>query len=149
MLVVVMMMAVAMIVAMVIMPVIMGMIVATAAGVSVNVPLGLHGEDVARLRRMGMTVVVMPMMVMMVPVVVLMVPMPMGVAMVMSRDRAVAIGAALGVEGRLDGDNPGAEATHHVLDDVIAADPEARAHDLRRQVAISQMPGDADHVVGV
>ena len=147
MLVVVMVMAVALSVAMVIMPVIVGMIVAAAAGVVVHVPLGLHGEDVA-LRRVGMTVVVMSMVVMMVSVAVG-VPMPMGVAMVMSRDRAVAIGTALGIEGRLDGDDLGAKAAHHVLDDVIPADSEARSHDLRRQVAISQVPGDPDHMVGV
>ncbi len=59
------------------------------------------------------------------------------------------IGAAFGIEGRLDLDDAGAETLHHRLDDVIAADTQALGHDLRRQVAVAEMPGDPDQMMRV
>ncbi len=52
------------------------------------------------------------------------------------------IGAAFGIERRLDLDDAGAESRHHRLNDVVAANPQALRHDLRRQMAIAEMPGD-------
>src|SRR5882757_3867760 len=52
------------------------------------------------------------------------------------------IGAAFGIERRLDLDDAGAEPGHHRLDDVVAADAQALRHDLGRQMAIAEMSGD-------
>jgi hypothetical protein len=46
--------------------------------------------------------------------------------------RRRSIGAAFGIERRLDRDHLGAEPLHHRLDHVIAANAQASAHDLRR-----------------
>ncbi len=122
-----------------------------------------HRQHVPRLGGMGVPVIVgMPMIVgmtvMMVTVgmamvmaVVVRVRMTVTVrmTMVVAGHRAVAIGPALRIEGRLDGHHPRAEPAHHVLDHVIAADPEAIAHDLRRQMPVPEVPGDANHVVGI
>ena len=62
---------------------------------------------------------------------------------------AAGIGAAFGIERRLDLDHARAEPLHHRLDDVIAPDPQALGHDLRRQVAVAEMPGDPDQMVRV
>ena len=59
---------------------------------------------------------------------------------------AAGIGAAFGIERRLDLDHAGAEPLHHRLDDVIAPDPQALGHDLRRQMAVAEMPGDPDQM---
>jgi CRP-like cAMP-binding protein len=52
------------------------------------------------------------------------------------------IGAAFGIERRLDLDDAGAEPGHHRLDDVVAADAQALRHNLGRQMAVAEMPGD-------
>ena len=52
------------------------------------------------------------------------------------------IGAALGIERRLDLDDARAQPLHHRLDNVIAPDPQTVAHDLRRQMAVAEMPGE-------
>jgi hypothetical protein len=65
------------------------------------------------------------------------------------RVAAAGIGAAFGIERRLDLDYPGAKAFHHRLDDVIAPDPQAFRHDLRRQMAVAEMPGDPNQVLRV
>ena len=54
------------------------------------------------------------------------------------------IGAAFGIERCLDLDNARAQPLHHRLDDVIPADAQPLAHDLRRQMAVAEMPGDPD-----
>ena len=59
------------------------------------------------------------------------------------------IGAAFGIERRLDLDHARAQAIHHRLDDVIAPDPQAFCHDLRRQVTIAEMPGNANQMARV
>ena len=56
------------------------------------------------------------------------------------------IGAAFGIERRLDLDDARAEALHHRLDHVIPADAKALRHDLGRQMAVAEMPGDANQV---
>ena len=52
------------------------------------------------------------------------------------------IGAAFGIERRLDLDDARAQPRHHRLDDVVATNPQAFRHDLRRQMAVAEMPGD-------
>lgn len=59
------------------------------------------------------------------------------------------IGTALGIEWRFDLDNARAQPLHHILDDMIAADSQRASHDLRRQMAIAEMPGNANEVVRV
>ena len=63
--------------------------------------------------------------------------------------RGTGIGAALGIERRLDLDHAGAQTLDHRLDDVIAADAQAFRHDLRRQMTVAEMPGDPDQVMRV
>ena len=59
------------------------------------------------------------------------------------------IGAALGIERRLDLDDSRAQPLHHRLDDVIPADAQPLPHDLRRQMAVAEMPGDADQMLRI
>ena len=59
------------------------------------------------------------------------------------------IGAAFGIERRLDLDHAGAQTRHHRLDDVVAADAQRLRHDLRRQMAVAEMPGDADQMLRI
>ena len=65
------------------------------------------------------------------------------------RMAAAGIGAAFGIERRLDLDDAGPEPFHHRLDDVIAPDPQAFRHDLGRQMAVAEMPGDPNQVLRI
>ena len=56
---------------------------------------------------------------------------------------AVVVGAALGLEGRLNGCHARAQPAQHVLDHAVAADAQAVADDLQLGVAIAEMPGEA------
>src|SRR5262245_60078360 len=82
-----------------------------------------------------MMVVMIVTVMMVMAVIVVMMPMIMrvivvAVVMVAVRMRfSGGIGAALGIERRLDLDDARAEALHHVLDDVIAADAQRLGHD--------------------
>src|SRR5436309_3261295 len=62
---------------------------------------------------------------------------------------AAAIGAALGIERRLDLDHPGAEPFDHRFDDVVAPDPQASGHDLRQQMTVAEMPGEANQMLWI
>ena len=44
--------------------------------------------------------------------------------------------------------NP-AQADNHLLDDMVWPDAQPIATDLRRQMPIAQMPGDADELVSI
>lgn len=57
---------------------------------------------------------------------------------------AADIRSALGIERRLDLHDARAETTHHILDDMIAADTQPLGHQLRRQMTIAEMPCDAN-----
>jgi hypothetical protein len=59
------------------------------------------------------------------------------------------IGAAFRIERRFDLDHARAEPFHHRLDDVIAPDTQALGHDLRRQMAIAEMPGDPNQMMRI
>jgi hypothetical protein len=83
------------------------------------------------------------MMMMMIIGVILVMPM---IVMGMT---GIGVSAAFGIERRLDLDHARAEARHHGLDDVIAADAQGLGHDLRRQMPIAEMPGDADQMMRI
>ena len=59
------------------------------------------------------------------------------------------IGAALRIERRFDLDHPRTQPLHHRFDHVIAPDSQAAPGDLRRQVAIAEMPGDANQMLRI
>ncbi len=87
----------------------------------------------------AMTVVTM----IMVVVVVIMMIMTM-------RDMATAgIGSAFRIERRFDDGDARAKAAHHILDDMIAANAEALADDLGRQMPVAEMPGDPHEMVWI
>ena len=54
------------------------------------------------------------------------------------------IGAAFGIEGRLERDHPGPETLGHRLDDGIAADAQRSWHEFGHEMAVAEVPGDAD-----
>src|SRR4051812_9502888 len=89
-------------------------------------------------------VMVMTVVIVMTVIVVMIMPMVMVVVCVVTIVRGMGgrIGAALGIERRLDLDNARAQPLHHFLDDVIAPDAQAPAHDLGRQMTVAEMPGD-------
>src|ERR1700681_564957 len=59
------------------------------------------------------------------------------------------IGAALGIERCLDLDHARAQTFDHRLDDVVAPYPQALRGDLRRQMAVAEMPGDAHQMLRI
>lgn len=58
------------------------------------------------------------------------------------------VGAALGIEGRFDPADLAAKANHHFLDHVIAADAQPPPDDLHRQMAIAEVPGELEQMIG-
>jgi hypothetical protein len=81
--------------------------------------------------------------------------MGMGVIVMGVRGRAMIMGAASGVsaalriERRFYGDDVAAQAARHILDDGVAADAQAAPRQLRRQVAVAEMPRDAKKRLGI
>jgi hypothetical protein len=65
------------------------------------------------------------------------------------RVKGFGIGAALGIERRFDFDHASPQALDHRLDHVVAADSQAFGHDLGRQMAVTQMPGDPNQMLRV
>ena len=59
------------------------------------------------------------------------------------------ISAGVGLEGRLDMAHLRAEATHHVLQHMVATDAQAIGEDLRRGMAIADVIGDAGELARV
>jgi len=59
------------------------------------------------------------------------------------------IGAGLGVERGLDLGDPGAAVARHVFDDGVAANAQLLPDDLRRQMAIAEMVGEAHELAQV
>jgi hypothetical protein len=62
---------------------------------------------------------------------------------------SIGIGAAFGIEWRLDLDHARAEPLHHRLDDMVAPDPQAPRGDLGRQMAVAEMPGDPNQMLRI
>lgn len=98
---------------------------------------------------MAVMVVAMMIMVILTMVVVMIAVIAMRMVVVAVRVAGIGVSAAFGIERRLDLDHARAEAFHHGLDDVVAADAQSFGHDLRRQMAIAEMPGDADEVMRI
>jgi len=59
------------------------------------------------------------------------------------------IGAAFGIERCLDLDDPSAEPLQHIRDDVVAPDTQRPGGDLRRQMAIPEVPSQPDHMLRI
>jgi len=59
------------------------------------------------------------------------------------------IGAPFGVERCFDLGDSCAQPLRHFLDDVIAPDAQAPCRDLRRQMPVAEMPGEANQMLGV
>jgi hypothetical protein len=64
--------------------------------------------------------------------------------MFMARMAVVAVGSSLGLEGHYNSSNLCPEALQHVFDDVVGPDSQNLMSNVRRQMPISQMPGDSD-----
>ena len=56
--------------------------------------------------------------------------------------RGRVVGAALGLERRVDGDDLGAEALQQRLDRRIALEPQPALQNLHRHMAVAEMPGE-------
>ena len=104
---------------------------------------------------MSMGVVVMmvvaTMLVMMVMVVIMSMIMR-GMLLTASFGRrmpATLIGAAFGIERRLDLDHTRAEPPNHRLDDMVAPDSQAFWHDLGRQMPVAEMPAEPHQMLRV
>jgi|SRR6516162_9998132 len=57
--------------------------------------------------------------------------------------RSTGVGAKFRVERCLEPGDPAAEPRHHLGNDMILANAQAVADDLNRQMAVAEMPGDA------
>ena len=62
---------------------------------------------------------------------------------------AAGIGAAFGIERRLDLDHARSQSLHHCLDDMVAADAQAFTDDLRRQMPVAEVPGYSDQMMRI
>jgi hypothetical protein len=87
--------------------------------------------------------------VMPMPVVVMRLVVAPMVVVPMILAGAGGISAAFGIERRLDLDYARAKPLHHLLDHVVAPDAQTPGHDLRRQMAVAEMPSDPDQVVRI
>jgi hypothetical protein len=121
------------------------MMIVTAMLVMDMLVMAMTGMTV---RVMAVAMVVVPMIVVTVSIIVMsmimMTVMPMSGRLMRS-----GIGAAFGIERRFDLDDLGAKTLHHLLDDMIAADAQALGHDLRRQMAIAEMPCEPHQMAGI
>ena len=59
------------------------------------------------------------------------------------------ISAALWIERRFDFDHPRAQSLDHRFDDMVAPNPQTPSGDLRRHMAIAEVPGEANQVLCV
>ena len=65
------------------------------------------------------------------------------------RMAVAAVSAAFGLKSGLHLDEVRSETTKHVLDDMVRPDAKDLVPDLRRQMPVSQMPGEAHELLGV
>jgi len=59
------------------------------------------------------------------------------------------IGAAFGIERRFDFDHPRAQPHHHFLDHMVTPDAQRFGQNLRRQMTVAEMPGDANQMLRI
>jgi hypothetical protein len=92
-------------------------------------------------------------MVMMVTVLVMTCVIMAGVIVRFARRRVcvatTVISATFGIEWRFDLDHARAQSLHHRLDDMVAPDTQAPRRDLRRQMAVAEMPGDPNQMLRI
>ena len=69
--------------------------------------------------------------------------------MTMAGMTAAGISAAFGIERRVNDNDSRAESANHVLDHMIAPDAQALADNLRRQMAVAEMPGDPHQMIRI
>jgi len=101
---------------------------------------------------MAVVVAMMVTVVMLAVIVALMIMFGMIVTRVVMRFVRMTLSgirATFRIERCFDLNHPRAEPLHHVFDDVIAPDPQSFARDLRRQMPVAEMPGDANQMLRV
>lgn len=102
---------------------------------------------------MGVIVIAMIVVVMIVSIIMTVRRMPVIVtkSRVMARgmDMSVGVSPAFRVERCLDFDDARAEPAHHVFDHMIAPDAQALRRDLRRQMPVAEVPGDAHQMMRI
>jgi hypothetical protein len=62
---------------------------------------------------------------------------------------SIGIGPTFGIEWRFDLDHACAQPLHHRLDDMVTPDTQASRRDLRRQMAVAEMPGDPNQMLRI
>ena len=65
------------------------------------------------------------------------------------RRAGTGVSATFGVERRFNLDHPRTKPLDHALNDMIAANSQSPRRDLRRQMAITEMPGDANQMLRI
>jgi len=98
---------------------------------------------------MTMCVVMVMFMIMIMIMAVMVVVMVVRVALIVMIMAAAGIGAAFRIERRVDLDHPGAKPLGHVGDDMIVTNAQGFAQNLRRQMPIAEMPGDAHQMMRI
>src|SRR5947209_14424711 len=98
---------------------------------------------------MGGMVMGMMVMTVMIVIVLVMPMVVMPVIIVTMRMAGIRVSAAFRIERRLDLDDARTKALHHRLNDMVAANAQALGHQLRRQMTIAEMPGNADEMVRI
>jgi hypothetical protein len=97
----------------------------------------------------AMIMAVRVMMVVVIAVIMVMMIMRPMIMCIICRVSVTFVGAAFRIERRLDLDHASAEPSHHVLDDMIAANAQSAPGDLSRQMAVAEMPGDANQMLRI
>ena len=131
---------------------------AASASVEKSCPLP-GGSFVFMSMGMAVVMVVITMLVVMMLVVVVMVMAVIAAIMimfgmivtrmVMCFVAVAGIGAAFRIKRRFDLDHPRTQPLHHAFDDMIAPDPQSFARDLRRQMAVAEVPGNANQMLRI
>jgi hypothetical protein len=130
----------------------MTVVVVLAVVIMMMIVTAMLVMDMLVMAMTGMTVRVMAVPMVVVPMIVVTVSMIVMSMIMMSmtcRLMRSGIGAAFGIERCFDLDDLGAKTLHHLLDDMIAADAQALGHDLRRQMAIAEMPCEPHQMAGI
>ena len=73
----------------------------------------------------------------------------MGVAVIMAMRAAVPVSAAFRIEGRLQSLDLSAEPRRHLFDDVILPNTKLVRKNLRRKVAVAEMPSQPNEMVSI
>jgi len=99
---------------------------------------------------MGVIVIAM-LVVMMIVSIIMTVPVIVTKSRVMARGMGMPVGVspAFRVERRLDFDDARTKPAHHVFDHMIPPDTQALCRDLRRQMPVAEVPGDAHQMMRI